>query len=115
LFEQVNIESGKQKRLDIIYNSLIDVQRCNEDNQNLVEYVQKEIREIKKNKEKKNLIAQVGDVVSSARANNTRSVGIKKNAEGSSEKFLRELDARLTLQREYYELLRKMQDEYDRS
>jgi translation initiation factor 2 beta subunit (eIF-2beta)/eIF-5 len=81
LFEQVNIESEKQKRLDIIYNSLIDVQRCNEDNQNLVEYVQKEIREIKKTKEKKNLIAQIGDVVGSAGANNTRSVGIKKNAE----------------------------------
>ena len=81
----------------------------------MVEYVQKEIREIKKTKEKKNLIAQVGDVVGKAGTNNARSVGIKKTAEGSSENFLRELDARLTLQREYYELLRKMQDEYDRS
>jgi hypothetical protein len=46
-----------------------------------VEYVQKGIREIKKTKDKKNLIQQVGEVVVNAGNNNTRSIGIKKIAE----------------------------------
>lgn len=115
LFEKVNEECDKQKRLDIIYNLLVDIERCHDDHQNLIDFVQQRFKEInpKKSKEKTELVSKIEEVMSSSKQNNERSNKILADLKGNNEVLLREFDIQLTYQREYYELLRKVQDTYD--
>ena len=114
LFERVAEETENQRKLEAIYNRQCDVQRLIHDHSNILRSIKSQVLECKKEKQRATLASQLEDLCKQTAANLDRSrkaydKGIEEGAD-----LRAQLDKNLGYQREYYQLLKEIQYEYER-
>lgn len=114
LFERVAEETENQRKLDMIYNRKSDVLRLATDHKNLLKSIKQSVLDCKKKKHRETLASSLLEAVNQTKANLVRSQNALAKAQKESEELRDELDRNLGYQREYYQLLKKIQYEYER-
>lgn len=114
LFERVAEETENQRKLDMIFNRKCDIQRLIDDHKNLLKSIKQGVLDCKKKKHRVALNDSLKDAIVQTKMNLVRSKKAFEKAEKESEYLRDELDRNLGYQREYYQLLKKIQYEYER-
>lgn len=114
LVDKIRKESENQKKLDTLNNGKIDIDRMCTDFFTLLKSIKENQAEVKKDKQRKELAENIDTVNKGLVQNLDLSKGAFKRATQENESLLTDLDKQLTFQREYYQLLQRMQLAYER-
>jgi CCDC93, coiled-coil domain len=114
LVEKIAKELESQKQLDSMNNGRIDIERMSTDHSNLLKNLKTNMLEIKKDKQRLDLASNIEEVNKAVAQNLDRSKTAYKRSQAENESLLTELDRQLTLQRDYYQLLQKIQLEFEK-
>jgi ABC-type transporter Mla subunit MlaD len=114
LFERVAEETDNQRKLDMIYNRKCDIQRLTSDHINLLKTIKQGVLECKKKKHRESLAGNIKDTIKQTNANLKRSKEAYQNAIKEGDDLKNSLDDNLGYQREYYQLLKQIQYEYEK-
>ena len=114
LVDGIARESENQKKLDIMNNRKVDIERMSGDHLNLLKSLKVNLQEVKKDKQRTSLAENIGEVTAATVQNLERSKAAYKRALAENEASLTDLDTQLTYQRDYYQLLQKIQLEFEK-
>jgi CCDC93, coiled-coil domain len=114
LVDKIRKESENQKKLDTLNNGKIDIDRMCTDFFSLLKSIKENLVEVKKDKQRKELAENMDTVGKGLGQNLDLSKGAFKRATEENESLLTDLDKQLTFQREYYQLLQRIQLAYER-
>ena len=107
-------ESENQKKLDLMNNRKVDVERMSGDHLSLLKSLKVELQEVKKDKQRLSLAENIAEIHKATEQNLERSKAAYKKTATENEACLTDLDKQLTYQRDYYQLLQKVQLEFDK-
>ena len=114
LVDKIRKESENQKKLDTLNNGKIDIDRMCTDFFTLLKSIKDGMADVKKDKQRKEMAESIDSVSKGLLQNLELSKGALKKATIENESLLTDLDRQLTFQREYYQLLQRMQLAYER-
>ena len=114
LVDKIAKELESQKQLDLMNNGRVDIERMSNDQASLLKNLKTNLADVKKDKQRLDLATSVEEVCKATGQNLERSKAAYKKAQAENESLLTELDAQLTLQRDYYQLLQKIQLEFEK-
>ena len=114
LFERVQEETDNQRKLDVIYNRLLDLGKLATDQISLLRTIKKNVIECSRKKHRESLTESLRGALKQTKANLERSKEFFEKAEKENSKLKGKLDKNLGYQREYYQLLKRIQYEYER-
>lgn len=114
LIDKIAKESENQKKLDMMNNGRVDIERMTNDQSMLLKNIKSNLTDVKKDKQRISLAESLLEVHKSTSQNLERSKGAYKKAQTDNESLLTDLDQQLTHQRDYYQLLQKIQLEYEK-
>lgn len=107
-------ESENQKKLDLMNNRKVDVERMSGDHLALLKSLKVELQEVKKDKQRLALAENIAEIHKAFEQNLDRSKAAYKKTLTENEACLTDLDKQLTYQRDYYQLLQKVQLEFEK-
>jgi len=114
LVDKIAKESENQKKLDTLNNGKVDIDRMCNDHAMLLKSIKVELGDVKKDKQRIALAESVEEANKATAQNLERSKAAMKKATTENEELLTELDKQLTHQRDYYQLLQKIQLEFEK-
>lgn len=114
LFERVAEETENQRKLEAVFNRQCDVQRLINDHSNILRSIKTQVMDCKKKKHREALVEQLNDLCGQTSSNLQRSKKAYENSLKEGEELRTDLDKNLGYQREYYQLLKEIQYEYER-
>lgn len=114
LFDKVATETEVQRKLDTIFNRKCDIQRLCSDHSGILNTLRGKIQGCKKQKHREEVIGIIENVIDQTAVNLKRSKSAADTAVEEHENMMKELDSHLGYQREYFQLLKRIQYEYEK-
>ena len=94
-------------------NGRVDIERMTNDHAALLKNLKVNLLDVKKDKQRLSLAESLEQVHKATSQNLERSKAAYKKAQSENEQHLTDLDQQLTYQRDYYQLLQKIQLEFE--
>lgn len=114
LFEKVAEETDNQRKLDLIYNRRCDIQRLCSDQTDILKEIKKRISECKKKPQREKVIELLESVFKQTKQNEERAIGAFDKSKIEFDSLMVEFDQYLGYQRDYFQLLKRIQFEYEK-